>query len=175
MYGVYCRTAVAPANARGARVIKAARLVFITPRKDGFGQLFSDMGKIRVLLLVSCVVLGPPAGHRTVVVLALCRCPLLVFFPSVFFSLSGVGPSTGHTVEVMVPANSNLAPSGLGLGAHVSFIYFVCITFISVPGNRWLQVTRSGKPRLFGTVPSTAHIILHVSGTRFVASRRFFA
>ena len=49
-----------------------------------------------------------------------------------------VGPSSGHIIELIVPANSNLVPSGLGLRPECmmilfSFFSFFSFHFLSVP------------------------------------------
>ena len=91
---------------------------------------------------VSCVVLAPPAGHKNagLVFRALCRCSLL-FFSFLFFRpfrlvLScrpSVGLSPGHIIELIVPVNSNLVPSGLGLRLAPMHDYFLLrLSFLSL-------------------------------------------
>ena len=95
---------------------------------------------------VSCVVLAPPAGHRNTCLefRALCRCSLvlyqvflvLLFFYSVAFRLvlpyrPSVGPLPRHIIGLIVPANSNRVPVGLGLRParmHKDF----CFGFLSI-------------------------------------------
>ena len=97
---------------------------------------------------VSCVVLAPPAGHRNTCLefRALCRCSLvlyqvflvLLFFYSVAFRLvlpyrPSVGPLPRHIVGLVVPADSNLVSSGLGLrSARMHEVFcFVFLSFLS--------------------------------------------
>ena len=92
---------------------------------------------------VSCVALAPPTGHRNAgfvfvfvfcfcfvfvlslfcfvfAFLALCLYPLCFFCCVFVFRLGlscrpSLGPSPGHIIGLIVPTNSNLVPSGLGL------------------------------------------------------------
>ena len=87
--------------------------------------------------LVSCVVLAPPAGHKTacLVFRPLCRCSLLLFYFFLVFHLvlscrPSVGPSPRHIVGLVVPADSNLVPSGLGL-RPVRMHEVYCFVFLS--------------------------------------------
>ena len=86
---------------------------------------------------ISCVVVAPPAGHRNVglVFWFRFRCFLLYFS---FFLASrlvlscrpSVGPSHGHIIRLIVPANSNLVRSGLGLRPARMYEVF-CFIFLS--------------------------------------------
>ena len=94
-------------------------------------------------------------------------------FGLVFSCRASVGPPAGHITGLIVPANSNLVPSGLDLrperklvvilfsflflSASVLFpflvVFFFGCTFIPwyhryVPGIIWLQVIRDGTPQL---------------------------
>ena len=80
---------------------------------------------------VSCVVLAPPAGHGNTcsAFRALCRYSLISFL---FFSwLLSVGPSPRHIIGLIVPANSNRVPSGLGLRPARMHEVFVSVSFPS--------------------------------------------
>ena len=87
---------------------------------------------------VSCVLVAPPAGHRNagLVFRALCRCFVLFFsfilaFRLVLSCCRAVGPSPGHIIRgLIVPANSNLVPSGLGLCPARLYEVF-CFVFLS--------------------------------------------
>ena len=84
-----------------------------------------------------CVVVAPPAGHRNAGLFfrALCRCIFLFFsfflaFRLVLSCRPSVGPSPRLIVGLVVPADMNLAPSGLGLrlvGMHEVY----CFVFLS--------------------------------------------
>ena len=104
---------------------------------------------VSAFLWVSCVVLAPPAGHR-IVGSVFCSffyirfsglLLLLIFFRAFRLVLScrpSVGPS-GHIMGLIVPANSNLVPSGFGLRPErihyfigfvfLSFVYFHFLSF----------------------------------------------
>ena len=53
-------------------------------------------------------------------------------FRLVFSCRPSVGPSAGHIVGLIVPANSNLVPSGLGLRPERMFVSFH-FSFLSLP------------------------------------------
>ena len=81
---------------------------------------------------VSRVGLAPPVGHRMLVwffelcVAALFFSFLFYFFLAFRLVLSchpSVGPSPRHIVGLIVPANNNLVPSGLGLRACMKFLF----------------------------------------------------
>ena len=100
---------------------------------------------------ISCVVVAPPAGHGNagfVLVFASSFfssvCPLL-FFSCLVFRLvlscrPSVGPSPGQIIRLVVAANSNHVPSGLGLhperilnlelGFVLSFFLFLFTSFL---------------------------------------------
>ena len=85
----------------------------------------------------SCVVVAPPAGHRNVglVFQALCPCFLLFFsfflaFRLVLSCRTSVGTSPRYVIGLIVPANSTLVPSRIGLRPVLMYEVFCCV-FIS--------------------------------------------
>ena len=113
-----------------------------------------------------------------------------------------VGSSTGHIIGVIVPANSNLIPSGHSLRPErmlilfpASFFFFnfasflflflpfcppslhfacVCIYHGYVPGTISLQLIRDAIPQLVSTVSLRTGTAVHVRLFCFLPSRRFF-
>ena len=106
-----------------------------------------------------------------------------------------VGPSPGHIIGLIVPANSNLVPSGLGLRPErmlvvvpVSFLFlsFSCLfallwhllfrvyvfTHGYVPGIIWMQVIRDGVPQLVSTFLLRAGNAVHVVCFTFFCEHR---
>ena len=96
---------------------------------------------------VSCIVLGPPAGHRNtrffcVFFSSVCLPSSLLFLsclPSGLMVSSFCWPINWtyhrHIIGLIVPANSNLAPSGLGLRRERTFVlfsFFFSFLFLSV-------------------------------------------
>ena len=101
---------------------------------------------------------------------------------------SSVGRSTGHIIGLIVPANSNLVPWGLGLCPDCMLVlfrfvlfsfllfsllflfrpcqsYFSCVRIYHeyVPGTTSLQLLRDRIPQLVNTVPLSTGTAMHVS------------
>ena len=86
----------------------------------------------------SCVVVAPPAGHRNVglVFQALCPCFLLFFsfflaFRLVLSCRTSVGTSPRYVIGLIVPANSTLVPSRIGLRPVLMYEVFCCVFILS--------------------------------------------
>lgn len=82
-----------------------------------------------VLLCASCVVYDPPAGYWTALFLVNYSSSSppssCLVFRLVFSGRPCVGPSAGHIIELIVPANSDLVRSGLGLFPGRMFVLFL--------------------------------------------------
>ena len=66
----------------------------------------------------------------------LCLCPLLVF-RLVISCRPSVGLSTGHILELLLPANSNLVPLGLGLRPERMHVCFLIVVLSLVAFSVW--------------------------------------
>ena len=114
-------------------------------------------------------------------------CACLVFC-LIFLCPRSVGPSAGHIIGLIIPTNSNLVSSGLGLRPermfvlfcfvlfcflHLSFFFVLFFSFLFssffgctchgyVPDIIRLRVVRYGTPQLVSTVPFRTSTALHV-------------
>ena len=91
---------------------------------------------VSALLLVSRAILGPPAGHKLDIVQdcwfrfqAVSPPFSCLVFRLVFPCRPSVGPSTGFIIGLVIPANSNLVLSGIGLHPERGFVF---VSFLSL-------------------------------------------